>query len=122
MKWIIAIASVLAAGYAGCFRPYEPEECEYEGLPAKCGEIVLQLNKNYRTGELHPQTGDLRGLISKEGGNILMDDTDLGILVTKFDRDEKKLAPMLDRLREHPAVRSADYNWFSVMDDTFRVD
>ena len=122
MKWIIAIATVLAAGHAGCFRHSEAEECEYEGLPAKCGEIVLQLKKNFRTGALHPLTGDLRDLIAKKGGSVLMDDTDLGVIVAKFDRDEEKLARILDRLHKHPAVRSADYNLLSVPDDTFRVD
>lgn len=122
MNWIIATAAVLAAGYAGCFRHSGAEECEYEGLPAKCGEIVLQLNKNYRTGALHPLTGDLRDLIAKEEGSILTDDTELGVIVAKFDRDEEKLAPILDCLHKHPAVRSADYNWLSVLDDTFRAD
>ena len=114
MKWIIAIVAVLALSYAGCFGRSGGVECEYGGQPAKCGEIVLQLNKNYRTGALHPQTGDLRDLIAKEEGVILTDSADLGLIVAKFDRDEEKLARVLERLRKHPAVRNADYNWVSV--------
>lgn len=122
MKWIIAIAAVLAVGYAGCFRRSGAAECEYEGLRAKCGEIVLQLNKNFRTGALHPKTEDLRSLIAKEGGVILMDSADLGVIAARFDRDEETLASVLDRLRKHPAVRSADYNWLSVPTDGLRAD
>ena len=120
MKWIIAIA-VVVAGCAGCFRRSGAEECEYEGLPARCGEIVLQLNKNYRTGALHPLTGDLRDLIAKEGGGIVMDSADLGVIVAKFDLAEEGLARVLDRLRKHPAVRSADYNRVSVPNDGLRA-
>ena len=118
MKWVIVVA-MLAAACAGCFWRTSVEECEYDGLPAKCGELIVHLNKNYRTGESHPLTGDLRDLIGKEGGSILMDDSDLGVIVAKFDSEKEKLARVLDRLRKHPAVRSADYNWVSVMDDTF---
>ena len=120
MKWVI-MAAMLATG-AGCFWRTSAEECEYDGLPAKCGEIIVHLNKNYRTGELHPMTGDLRDLIAKERGSILMDDSDLGVIVAKFDSDKEKLTRVLDRLRKHPAVRNADYNWISTLNDTFRVD
>ena len=118
MKWVIVVAMLMAA-CAGCFWRTSAEECEYDGLPAKYGELLVHLNKNYRTDELHPLTGDLRDLIGKEGGNILMDDADLGVIVAKFDREKEKLARMLDRLRKHSAVRSVAYNWVSVMDDTF---
>ena len=121
MKWVIAVV-VLTAACVGCFWRTSAEECEYDGLPAKCGELIVHLSKNYRTGDLHPLTGDLRDLIAKEGGSILIDDADLGVIVAKFDSDEEKLARILERLHKHPAVRSADYNWVSVMDDTFRVD
>ncbi len=122
MKWVIAAVVVLVIACAGCFLHTQAEECEYDGLPAKCGELIIHLNKNYRTGELHPLTGDLRDLIAKDGGSILLDDVDLGILVAKFDSDEEKLAPILDRLHKHPAVRSADYNWLSVPYGGLRVD
>ena len=122
MKWVIAIAVVLTGGNAGCFQRSGAVECEYEGLPAKCGEVVLQLNKNHRTGALHPQTGDLRDLIAKEEGVILTDSADLGVIVAKFDRDDEQLARILERLRKHPAVRSADYNWVSVPNEGFRAD
>ena len=51
-----------------------------------------------------------------------MDDADLGVIVAKFDSEKEKLARVLDRLRKHPAVRNADYNWVSTMDGEFRVD
>ena len=120
MKGVIVTAAILAT-CAGCSRT-SAEECEYDGLAAKCGEIIVQQNKNYRTGELHPMTGDFRDLIAQEGGRILMDDADLGFLVTKFGGDEENLARVLDLVRNHPAVQSADYNLVAVLDDTFRVD
>ena len=51
-----------------------------------------------------------------------MDDADLGVILAKFDRDDEKLARMLDRLRQHPAVRSADYNWVAALDGELPVD
>ena len=123
MKWVIAVAVVLTVASAGCSRhPHLGEACKYDGLPAKCGELLVHLSKNYRTDELHPLTEDLRDLIAKEGGSILMEDADLGVILAQFDRDEEKLAYVLDRLRQHPAVRSADYNWVVSLDGEFSVD
>ena len=122
MKWGIAVAVVLTAACAGCLGRTPTGECTYEKLPAKCGELLIHLSKNYRTDELHPLAEDLRVLISKQGGSILMDDADLGIIVAKFDRDDEKLAHVLNRLRQHPAVRSADYNWVVVPDGELPVD
>ena len=119
MKWVIAAVLFFVVACAGCYFRTQVEECEYDGLPAKCGELIIQLNKNYRTGELHSLTGDLRDLIAEEGGSIVMDDVDLGVVVAKFDPDEKKLARVLDRLSKHEAVRTVDYNWVSVPGDTF---
>lgn len=122
MKWAIAATVVLAAAFSGCLLRSQAKECEYDGLPAKCGELLVHLSKNYRTGDLHPFTGDLRNLISKEGGRIVTDSADLGIIVAKFDSDEEKLARVLNRLRRHPAVRSVDYNWISVPNGGLPVD
>ena len=122
MKWGIAVAVVLAVACASCLGCKQAGECTYESLPAKCGELLIQLNKNYRTDELHPLTEELRDLIAEEGGSIVMDDADLGVIVAKFDRDEEKLARVLNSLRQHPAVRSADYNWVAVLDGEFSVD
>lgn len=116
MKWGIAVAVVLTVACAGCLGRTSVGECTYEKLPAKCGELLVQLDKNYRTDELHPLTGDLRDLIAKEGGSIVHDDDDLGVIVAKFDLDDEKLARMLDHPRQHPAVRSADYNWVAALD------
>ena len=91
-------------------------------LPAKCGELLINLSKNFRTDELHPLTENLRDLIAKEGGRILMDDADLGVIVAKFEHDEEKLARVLNRLHQHPAVRSADYNWVAALDGELPVD
>ena len=122
MKWGIAVAVVLAVACASCLGRKQAGECTYEGLPAKCGELLIHLNKNYRTDELHPLTEELRDLIAEEGGSIVMDDADLGVIVAKFDRDDEKLARVLNSLRQHPAVRSADYNWVAVLDGEFFVD
>lgn len=111
MKWGSTVVVVLAAACAGCLGRTHTGECTYEGLPAKCGELLINLSKNFRTDDLHPLTGDLRDLIAKEGGRILMDDAGLGVIVAKFDRDDEKLDRVLNLLRQHPAVRSANYNW-----------
>ena len=103
---VVAVAVVLTVACAGCLGRTSVGECTYEKLPAKCGELLVQLDKNYRTDELHPLTRDLRDLIAKEGGSIVHDDDDLGVIVTKFDLDDEKLARMLDRLFKPPCNRS----------------
>ena len=51
MKWGIAVAVVLAVACASCLGRTQAGECTYDGLTAKCGELLVQLNKNYRTDE-----------------------------------------------------------------------
>ena len=119
MKWGVAVAVILAMAcvdYSGLRRTYVGD-CTYEESPAKCGELLIYLSKNYRTDELHPLTEDLRYLIAKQEGRILMDDAALGIIIAKFDPDEEKLARVLGLLCQHPAVRSGDYNWVSTLDE-----
>lgn len=117
MKWGVAVAVILEMACVDYWGRTHVGDCTYEESPAKCGELLIYLSKNYRTDELHPLTEDLRYLIAKQGGSILMNDAALGIIIATFDPDEEKLARVLDLLRQHPAVRSADYNWVSTLDE-----
>lgn len=100
----------------------QERECEYEGLPARCGELLLHTRKDYRTNELHWMTENLRRRILEEGGKIVKEDGDLAVIVARFDHGAAVLASVLEALRLHPAVRAADYNLISVLDDNSAMD
>lgn len=98
--WIGAIAAAACAGPG-------TEVCVYEGERARCGILVVQL-----AGPV----SDLRGFLEAERGRVVSSDDEFGLAVAAFDGDANSLADTLARLRQHPSVRSADYDRLAVAD------
>ena len=119
---VAAAILLLAAWSGGTPAQAQERDCEYEGLTARCGELLLLTRKNYRTNALHPMTEDLRRRISEEGGRIVREDADLALIVARFDHAADALASVLERLRSHQAVSAADYNFLSAPDGIVAVD
>lgn len=114
--WVRTLATSLLLSIIGVCSVLTDELCSYDGLTAKCGELLFQLHQDRRQGVLHPKTQDLRTRIAQEGGNILLYDKELGIITARFDRDPDRLAAIRDRLLTHPAVAYASYNLLAVLD------
>ena len=124
MKWFAVLVTtlVLMVYVGGVYLQLQAEVCEYDGLQARCGELLLQVRKNYQTNELHWLTEDLRRQVVRAGGSIVMDDDVVAVIIVRFGREAGQLATTLDSLRRHPAVEAADYHLISVTDDEFRID
>ena len=119
---VLAAMLVLLAWSGGALLQPQHQECEYEGVPARCGELLLHTRKDYETNEMHWMTGDLRRRILEAGGRIVREDDDLAMIVARFDHGAGALSSVLEDLRQHTAVRAADYNLISVVGDESYMD
>ncbi|MBA1149542.1 hypothetical protein H0Z60_21080 [Ectothiorhodospiraceae bacterium WFHF3C12] len=111
----LGIALSIAGAIAGCDRSdlgLGPTVCEYEGLEAACGQLVISTLTRSGDG-IPPKALDaVRRAVREQGGEIIDAKQKLGLVVAAFE-DDKKLPEIRQALGEAAGVRSVEYNLVS---------